>query len=84
MEQGLSPNIHNDLDWLEGELHGKKYLVGDDVTAADIIMVFSIEFIFARKLGTTGGSWPNVKRWLEAMQSREAYKKAAERSGYSL
>ncbi|KAK5321136.1 hypothetical protein LTR93_006378 [Exophiala xenobiotica] len=84
MEKGLSPNIHNDLDWLEGEVQGRQFLVSNDVTAADIMMGFSIEFIFARKLGTVGGDWPNVRKWLEGLQQREAYRKAVEKTGYSL
>ncbi|KAK5230331.1 hypothetical protein LTR47_007747 [Exophiala xenobiotica] len=84
MEKGLSPNIHNDLNWLEGEVQGRQFLVSNDVTAADIMMGFSIEFIFARKLGTEGGDWPNVRKWLEGLQQREAYRKAVEKTGYSL
>ncbi|KAK7888049.1 hypothetical protein LTR67_009444 [Exophiala xenobiotica] len=84
MEKGLSPNIHNDLNWLEGEVQDRQFLVGNDVTAADIMMGFSIEFIFARKLGTEGGDWPNVKKWLEGLQQMEAYRKAVEKTGYSL
>ncbi|KAI1625326.1 glutathione S-transferase [Exophiala viscosa] len=84
MEKGLSTNVHNDFDWFESELEGKEYLVGKTVTAADILMGFNIEFIFARKLGTEGGDWPNVTKWLSRVQQREAYKKAVEKSGYSL
>ncbi len=72
MEKGLSPNIQNDLNWLESEGAGRQCLVGNDVTAADILMGFSIESIFARKLGTEGGDWPNVRKWLEGLQQREA------------
>ena len=82
MEKGLSPNIHNDLNWLESEVEGRQCLVGNDVTAADILMGFSIEFIFARKLGTEGGDWPNVKKWLEGLQQREAYTKAVGREDW--
>lgn len=72
MEKGLSPNIQNDLNWLESEVAGRQCLVGNDVTSADILMGFSIESIFARKLGTEGGDWPNVRKWLEGLQQREA------------
>jgi len=84
MENSLSTNVHNDFDWLESELDGKDYLVGEDVTAADILMGFNIEFIFARKFGTEGRDWPDVKKWLDRVQQREAYKKAVDKSGYSL
>ncbi|KAJ9614076.1 hypothetical protein H2200_002212 [Cladophialophora chaetospira] len=93
MESSLSVNVHNDLNWLESELSspspsssgGRTWLVGDDVTAADIMMGFNTEFIFTRKLGVEGGEeWPNVQKWLERVKGREAYKKSVERTGYSL
>lgn len=88
MEKALSPNVHNDFDWLEYELahgaSGGKYLVGNDLTIADITMGFSVEFILKRKLGTEGGNWPHVEKWFEGVTQRAAYKKAVEKSGYSL
>lgn len=89
MEKGLSTNVHNDLNWLEAELSGggggtNQFLVGRSLTAADIIMGFSIEFIFARKLGTEGGSWPNVQQWLDRIRQTASYKRAVEKTGYSL
>lgn len=84
MEKGLATNVQNDLDWLESELEGREYLVGEDVTAADILLGFSIEFILARELGTQSREWPTVRKWLARVQQREAYKKAVEKTGYSL
>ncbi len=84
MEKGLSTNVQNDLNWLESELADREWLVGDDVTAADVMMGFNTEFIFTRKLGTEGGEWPNARKWLDRIQKREAYMKAVERTGYSL
>lgn len=84
MERGLSVNVRNDLDWLEAEVKDRGYLVGEGLTAADVMMGFSIEFILARKLGTEGGEWPGVRKWLENVQRREAYTRAVEKTGYSL
>ncbi|KIW99208.1 uncharacterized protein Z519_00871 [Cladophialophora bantiana CBS 173.52] len=94
MEKGLAANVQNDLNWLEAELaDGREYLVSrdgdgegedDGVSAADILMGFSIEFIFARRLGTDGADWPNVRRWLRGIMHRGAYIRAVERTGYSL
>ncbi|KIW80140.1 hypothetical protein Z517_06755 [Fonsecaea pedrosoi CBS 271.37] len=105
MEQGLAPNVHNDLNWLESELaDGRRYLVrrgedegdsrgvvahhdSDTISAADIMMGFSVDFIFARDLGTRGGAahdWPNVRRWLRGIKQREAYTKAVKKTGYTL
>ena len=90
MEQALSKNVHNDLNWIESELaealsDGREWLVGNDVTAADVMMGFSIQFIFVRKLGIEGsGKWPNVEKWLGRVQGRHTYKHAVVRTGYSL
>ena len=89
MESSLSTNVQNDLNWLEGTLkeqkkNGKEYIVGDGLTVADVMMQFSIEFIFTRKLGTAGGDWPETKAWLERVMKRPAYKKAVEKSSYTL
>lgn len=91
MESSLSGNVQNDLKWLEGALkdqHSKnrEYLVGDSLTAADIMLAFSIEFIFTRGLGTKAGGegWPEIQRWLGTCLGRDGYKRAVERSGYTL
>lgn len=91
MEQSLSANVHNDLNWIESTLveqrgNGKEYLVGDALTVADVMMQFSIEFIFKRELGVKGkgGEWPETRKWLARCMERPAYKKAVERSGYTL
>lgn len=89
MEEGMSGNIRNDLNWIEGALKEQKqkghdFLVGDGLTVADVMMGFSIEFIFTRKLGTGNGNWPETKAWLERVMARPGYKKAVEKSNYTL
>lgn len=86
MEKGLSTNVHNDLNWIENELKTNKtdFLIGNEVTIADIMMQFTIEFIFTRKLGTEGGNWPETEKWLARTMERPAYKKAVEKTGYTL
>ena len=89
MEKNLSANVQNDMKWIEGALKeqkssGKEWLVGDNLSVADIMVQFSIEFIFARKLGTTSSEWPETEAWLKRTMERPAYKKAVERSGYTL
>jgi glutathione S-transferase len=86
MEKGMAVKVQEDLDWLESELRkgNGKFLVGEGLTAADTMVAFSVQFIFARKLGTMGKRWVRVERWLEGLEAREAYKRAVERSGYKL
>jgi glutathione S-transferase len=50
LEKGLAKNVQGDLDWLESELtegdgDPKEFLVGDELTVADIMMHFSVQFI---------------------------------------
>lgn len=91
MEKNMSANVLNDMKWIEGALKeqkdkGNDYLVRKSLTVADIMMGFSIEFILTRKLGTGDhdGQWPETKAWLKRCMNRPAYKKAVERSGYTL
>lgn len=89
MEKGLAKNVQGDLDWLESELREedgdfREFLVGDELTVADIMMHFSVQFIFARKLGIEDKTWPAVERWLEGLEGLEGYQKAVKKTGYDL
>jgi glutathione S-transferase len=95
MEEKLSVNVRNDLDWIEGHLkkQGTKFLMGDTVSVADIMMQFSIEFIYVRRLGLNAqeagdeggdGRWPETKKWLGRCMSTPSFKRAVEKSGYTL
>jgi glutathione S-transferase len=85
-EKGMSVNVQNDMSWLETELSLSQgqFLCGESVTAADIMMQFSAEFIIARDLGTNGKEWPNINKWLEACKGTEGYKRAVEKTGHKL
>lgn len=58
------------LDWLNGELAGREWLVGDTITLADIAV--------AQQFGNLAGAGyrldpvthPDLVRWLDAMQAR--------------
>jgi glutathione S-transferase len=82
----MSANVQNDMSWLETELSlsDGRFLCGDEVTAADIMMQFSVEFILARELGTKGKEWPNVNKWMEACKGTEGYKRAVAKTGHKL
>ncbi|KAJ0124769.1 hypothetical protein J7T55_006110 [Diaporthe amygdali] len=72
VEEKLAVNVRNDFDWLDSELAAQKdrgsgWLVGEGLTAADIVMQFSIQFIMERKL-----------------EEHEAYRRAVQKTGYSL
>ncbi|KAI5199371.1 benzoate 4-monooxygenase cytochrome-like protein P450 [Aureobasidium subglaciale] len=86
IEEGMSVNVCKDMDFLENEL-GKsqgKFLVGDDVTVADCMMLFSAQFILARQLGTKGKKWEKVDKWIADCEETESYKRAVEKTGHKL
>lgn len=93
--QGLSGNVVKDLDYLESHFQkqqqeegGGRYIMGGkNISAADIMMQFSVRFILTRELGTQGvekGRWERVERWLELCEGTESYKRAVERTGFRL
>ncbi|KAH7036714.1 glutathione S-transferase [Macrophomina phaseolina] len=86
MEKGMSANVQNDLNWIEKELSdgGSKFLVGDSVTAADIMMHFSVSYILTREIGTQGKKWPNTEAWLKRCEETASFKKAVEKTGHHM
>ncbi|KAK8253106.1 glutathione S-transferase C-terminal-like protein [Phyllosticta capitalensis] len=77
METGMSRNVENDFRWIEGELEKNPggFLVGKEITAADIMMDFSVRFTLEMELGTKKGQWPKTEEWLKrtAKESRRAW-----------
>ena len=85
-EKGLAVNVGKDLDWLNGELKGRKFLAGEKLTAADTMCLFSIQFIFARDLsgGRKQGEWPEIDRWVKECEGTVSWKKAVEKTGHKM
>jgi glutathione S-transferase len=84
IEEGMAVNVCKDMDFLEQEL-GKskgKFLVGDKVTVADCMMLFSAQFILTRELGTKGRKWEKVNKWIADCEGTESYKRAIEKTGH--
>jgi glutathione S-transferase len=74
----LGPLIEGALDLLEAELGKSDYFAGDELTAADIMLSFPLE-----AAGSRGGlgDRPRIKKWLERIHARPAYKTALEKGG---
>jgi len=86
LEKGLSINVSKDLDWLNNELKGRKFLAGEKLTAADTMVLFSIQFIFARNLsgGRKQGEWKEIDRWVKECEGTVGWKKAVEKTGHKM
>lgn len=71
--------IDNHLDYLEREMAGREWFVGDALSAADVMMSFPLEA--ARARGGLGNSRPNLIAWLNRIHARPAYRRALEKGG---
>jgi len=74
----IDGEIANHIGYLEKEIGAKSFLVGNDLTGADIQISFVLEAANARR-GLQ--SYPNLTRYLASLQSRPAYKRALEKGG---
>ena len=66
------------INYIENHLNGKKWFLGDEFSAADIMMSFALQFA---KLFVQKGQFPNVERFVEQVESHPSYRKACERVG---
>ena len=64
----------NALDVLERALAGKQYLVGNELSGADIMMGYFL--MAARMLGTVGAEHPNIAAYWERLAARPGFQKA--------
>ncbi|AZE95596.1 Glutathione S-transferase [Pseudomonas orientalis] len=74
----IESELANYLGYLNGVLGQTPYLVGDELTGADIQMSFIGEIAKAQgKLQ----AYPNLAAWVDKLQQRPAYRKAVEQGG---
>ena len=72
----IDSELANHLGYVDRCLQGRDWLVGDDISGADIQMSFVGEA--AR---TLRASYPAMDAWVRRMQARPAYQRALERGG---
>lgn len=72
----INPNLKDTFEFMEAELNKSLWFAGEEFSAADIIMSFPIEAVQDRGLLKDR---PKLMAYLERIQARPAYKKAAER-----
>jgi len=78
----LSPRIEseitNHLGYIDTALAGRDYLLGSELTSADIQLSFVGEIAVARE---DREAYPNVDAWVSRFQARPAYRAALDRGG---
>lgn len=74
----IESEIANHLGYINTVLSGRDYLLGAELTGADIQMSFVGEIAGARADRTT---YPNVETWVRRFQARPAYQAALTRGG---
>jgi glutathione S-transferase len=72
----IKSEVANHLGYLESVLDGRNFLVGDDLTGADIQMSFLLEAARGQI-----APYPNLARYRAGLQARPAYGRAVERGG---
>ena len=73
----LAHEIGTALDWVEGELTGRRYACGDMLTGADPMLVWVLGF--AEDRGHVGER-PATRAYLERVRARPAYQRALEKA----
>ena len=78
----LSPRIEseiaNHMSYIDQSLAGRDYLLGSDLTGADIQMSFVGEIAGTR---TDRAAYPKIEAWVKRFQARPAYQAALTRGG---
>lgn len=74
----ISSEIANHLQYLDSELGHQDYLLGSELSAADIQVSFVVEVADARNLLD---HYVNLSRYAERIHARPAYLRALERGG---
>ncbi|KAK9451091.1 uncharacterized protein V1518DRAFT_431767 [Limtongia smithiae] len=74
------PDAIEQLTFLEDRLkeNGTGYFVGSALSGADIILIFPVQLSISL-VGMTKEQFPVLYEWMEAMENREAYKRANKR-----
>lgn len=76
LQPRIDSEIMNHLGYVDAALEGRDWLVGDDLSGADIQMSFVGEAARSRR-----DAYPHIDRWVRRFQARPAYQRALERGG---
>lgn len=74
----IQSEIQNHLGWLDSEIAGRDFFVGDGLTGADV----QLSFVAQLGIQLCGrDAFPNLTRFVERIEARPAYQRAIARSG---
>ena len=74
----IDMEITKHLSYIEGALEGREFLVGKDLTGADVQISFVLE---AAASGDRLKDHPGLKRYFDRLHARPAYQRALEKGG---
>ena len=82
----VTSKCREDLDWLETQLkaqqeQGSKFLVGNGLTAADVMMGLSVGLVLERvtAVNERGERHKSIESWIGGLRGQEGFKRAMER-----
>ena len=78
LQPRIDSEIANHLGYVDASLAGRLFLVGEELTGADVQMSFIPEV--ARAFGRLD-AYPNLKAWMERLHARPAWRRALEKGG---
>jgi glutathione S-transferase len=80
MASFVKPQLATHFDWMESQLAGRTWFVGESFTLADIQMSFPLEAAASRG-ATDATRHPNIAGWLSRIHARGGYARALARGG---
>jgi len=77
LQNFVSPNVKNHLDYLQNDLKETGWFAGDSLTGADFMMSFPIEAAAVR--ANLQGNYPNLISFLDKIHAMPSYQRALEK-----
>lgn len=77
-EKFIKPRSEANARLVEAQLTGKQFLVGDELTGADVMVSFIADGMVAAK---TLDKYPATAAWYQRLSERPAWKRAEEKGG---
>lgn len=78
LQPRIQSELQNHLGWLDGELAGRDFFVGNDLTGADVQLSFVAQ-LAVQFCGRE--AFPNLTRFADRVEARPAYQRAIAKSG---